>query len=198
MARRPETYASNDDRRPRNLDRETQKKNSASPSSPPNERRQAGDLQVDTGGSNSTSTSSHALTGLESPFRGRTRSVGADGEKSSGNGGTAVDKLLNTYPSIAERSLTRLESATSRPQQNRIVPNRHPLYTLRKKGFGSDCGDRSGGAVAGEMSTADEAKKLRTSLKRLQEEAARERERREMCEEQARLAYVSLEAESKR
>lgn len=203
MGDRPETNTSNDDRPPRGLDAQAQESTFVSPSSPPNEpsKQQAGNLKtIGTGDINSSTTStSRALAGLELPCQEERIQTGiADGETSSRNGGNASDKLLNTYSSIGRRSAARGESATPRTQQICNTPNRHPLDTLRKKGFGGDYGSRSGGALNDGNCTADEIKKLRVSLKRAQEETARERERREVCEEQARVAYVSLETESKR
>lgn len=79
------------------------------------------------------------------------------------------------------------------------LPKRHSLETLRERGFGS----ASGGIIpVGSATTVvDDAviiTKLNTSLRRAQEENARERERRQEYEDEARMAYLSLEAETKR
>lgn len=87
-----------------------------------------------------------------------------------------------------------------------LTPKRHPLDTLRKRGFGNGSGRSEGYGGGGGVSCGtggggvDEVvvAKLRTALRREQEERARERKGREVSEDQARLAYTTLEAESKR
>lgn len=192
---RPETHTgSNDDRPrrdPRDLDVEAQIKNLLSPSSR-NEPGQAGDLTFD-----GITSTTRATSGLGSSCQERLQTTIADyGEASSGNGGTASDKLAGTHPAIGRTNLARAGSAAHKIWGS---PPRHPLDTLRQKGFGSESGgSRSGGGTTGGTNTADEITKLRASLKRAQEETARERERREVCEDQARVAYASLEAETKK
>lgn len=195
MGSRPETYTGNDDRSHSHLDGEAQRKTLSSPSSPRNEPGQAGNLDFDIGRNNSTS---RALAGLESTRQELTQTVIADGKASSRSGGAALSKLFRTHPAIERTDPTLVESATPTPPPVWNAPKRHPLDTLRKKRFGNGHGSSGEGTVTGDTSTADEITKLRVYLRRAQEEAARERERREVCEEQATMAYASLEAESKR
>lgn len=79
---------------------------------------------------------------------------------------------------------------------------RHPMDMSGTRGFAGNTRDTSDGTTRGDGASAADATstitRLTVSLKRAQEGAARERERREVCEEQARAAYASLEAESKR
>lgn len=181
---RPETRTSCHDRSLVDMEEEKNlNKNFASPSSPPSGTREAGDCAVDAGDVNSS-------THIAIDSQGR----------SPRNDDSVPDKLINSYPAIGRGSPVRMESAKERHQQPRNTSKRHPLDTLRKKGVGGDIGGGRNGAAdtGGGMMTADEITKLRASLKRAQEETAREKVRREVCEEQARVAYVSLEAESKR
>lgn len=184
IGNRLETFISNDDRPPPRLPGEAEKNTISSPSSPPNETGQAGESSAGINNSRASSTS-RPLAGLGSTCQERIETV-----TSYGIGGTATDKLLSTHPTIMRKDPTRAGLSNT--------PKRHPLDTLRMKGFGSEYGSRSGGGVAGGMDAADEITKLKASLKRAREETARERERRAVCEEQASLAYASLEAESKR
>lgn len=197
MGSSPQTYSSKDNRPPPpDQDGEGHQKTVASPSSLPNEPGQPGDSNPD---ANSSKPPSRALAGLGSTCQERSHTAIDDEKTGSGKGGTASDKLLNTHQAIGKASPMQVESSTPRTHQIWSKPQRHPLDTLRKKGFGSDYGgSRSAGTSTGGMSTADEITKLRASLKRVQEENAWERERREVCDEQARVAYASLEAESKR
>lgn len=177
----------------RDVDREVKKKKLPSPSSPRNRPGQGGDLKDD--GKASTSVT-RATAGLESTGQERLQTIIADGEATSGNGGAASETMVSTDPAVGRTNTTRARSAVDKIWDS---PVRHPLDTLRKKGFGSECGEtRGGGGTTGGTSAADEVNQLRASLKRGQEETAREKERREVCEEQARVAFASLEAETKR
>lgn len=84
-----------------------------------------------------------------------------------------------------------------------LSPRRHPLDTLRKKGFGGGNGNKVGVNGGGDMRSEEGGDqpivlKLRAMLRKEEEERARERERRKFSEKQARLAYASSETESKR
>ncbi len=134
---------------------------------------------------------------LDSPCQERNKTKSASKE-SSGSGVFVFDKLFNTYPVIARGKSTQAASATGTSEIWGTL-KRHPLDTLRTRGFGSESGGRVGGILTGEVTnTAEEITKMRTSLKRAQEEVTQERERRGACEEKTRMAHVALEAESKR
>lgn len=165
------------------LDGHTTDNNLASPSSPRNEPAQAGGSTV---GTNRSSSTTPTPAGLEPTCQEPIQTVTNPGSRRT------------TYPIIKRTSPGQVDPAKPTPQQIWSSPNPHPLDTLRKRGFGSEYGSRSGGPTAGGSSTADEIAKLRLSLKKAQEETDRERERREVCEKQARAAYASMEAESKR
>eukprot|EP00752_Nemacystus_decipiens_P016892 g15121.t4 len=190
---KPKARISGDDndQPPRGLDRDAQKTTPLDHSSLKHEPRQAADFYVD----DSSTTTRRATAGLGFSYQERIQTVVADGGAISGIDGTALDKPAGTHPATERTSLARPGSATHKIWG---APLRHPLDTLRKKGCGSESGGRNGVVVAGGTSTADEIAKLRAALKRTQEEAARERGHREVCEEQARVAYASLEAETKR
>lgn len=155
------------------------------------ERRQDGDQNADKRNISSRST----------------LSLIANRKISSNNSRVVADSLVNAHPTPGRKHLTRAVAGAARPEQPPTtsgkqaweLSNRHPLDTLRReRGFES----ASAGAISGSgASTVDYAvviTKLKTSLRRAQEENARERERRQECEDQARMAHVSLEAESKR
>lgn len=131
------------------------------------------------------------------------RAMLTSGENGSGDTGrNTLDNLRNTFP-VTRRAAT--PPPGHRPWGSSVSyssSQRHPMDTLERRGFASNTRDTSHGTARGDGASAADAAstitRLTVSLKRAQEEAARERERREECEEQARAAYASLEAESKR
>ncbi|CAM9418160.1 unnamed protein product [Ectocarpus sp. 4 AP-2014] len=131
------------------------------------------------------------------------RAILTSGESGCGDTGkNTLDNLRNTFP-VTRRAAT--PPLGCRPWGSSVPyssSQRHPLDTLERREFASNTRDSSHGTARGDGASAADAvssiTRLTVSLKGAQEEAARERERREVCEEQARAAYASLEAESKR
>jgi len=136
-------------------------------------------------------------THLDSPCEERNKTKSAT-KGASDSGVLVFDKLFSTYPAIVRGKSTQAASATATSEIWGTL-KRHPLDTLRKRGIGNESGGRVGGILTGEVTTTvEEITKMRTSLKKAKEEIAQERERREDCEEQTRLAHAALETESKR
>ena len=195
--------ASNDNLPPPELEEGLQQKTISEP-------RQAGEPPIDRGdrSSNSSSNNSGNLpheaaaslpsTRLDSPCQERVKTKNAP-ENGSGDGVSVFDKALNTHPASAEEKSTGAVPATASSEHVWDRSKRHPLDTLRKRGFGGDNADKVGEIFTGDVTTAaEETTNLRTSLRRVQDEVAREREGREVYEEQARVAHEALETESKR
>lgn len=153
-------------------------------------RRQVGDQNFDKGDTRSSSTQALATNRIIS----------------SDNGRIAADNLLNTHPAPCRKHLIREIAGAARPElplptsvkQTWDLSKRHPLDTLRERGYGSANGGTKPSGGASMVDNAVIITKLKTSLRRAQEENARERERRHECEDQAKIAFLSLEAESKR
>ncbi|CAM9617927.1 unnamed protein product, partial [Ectocarpus sp. 8 AP-2014] len=132
-----------------------------------------------------------------------TRAILTSGENGSGDTGrNTLDNLRNTFPGTRRAATPPPGYKPWGSSVSYSSSQRHPMDVLERKGFASNTRDTSHGTARGDGASAADAAsnitRLTVSLKRAQEEAARERERREVCEEQARAACASLEAESKR
>lgn len=110
-------------------------------------------------------------------------------------GGSRAKNGHTRVPVSRGQPMGRGAASQTTPPSLPLKKHRHPLDTLRKRGFGGSCGTTAEGD--GEETAAVVAK-LGLLLRREREAKARERDGREMAEEQAKVAYASLESESKR
>lgn len=145
-------------------------------------------------------------------------SVGSQDTRPSFSDGAVSDSLRNTFPAASRADLTPGVSGVGRSERSSHPAAQHAWRTspsfsnssegstlvgkFLKRGFGRDVGSGRGRSLAGGgvfvPDEGDVVAKLKASLERAQEEVALERERREVLEEQARVAYASLKDESKK